>query len=152
MTAKRELVEEVVGLIVELQDTTQSVDEAAADHLGVNLTDLRCLRVVVQDGATSAGDLAEATGLTRAAITFAIDRLERAGLAARTTDVNDRRRTLVEPTDIGRNEVSTLWGPIEEEGVRTLSNYTSAQLHVISDFLQKAITLQQHQALRIKRI
>jgi len=151
MTVKQERVAEVVRLIVELQDATQSVDEAAAAHLGVNLTDLRCLRVVVQDGPTPASDLARATGLTRSAITFAIDRLEKAGLAVRAIDAIDRRRTLVEPTESARRNVASLWGPIEAEGVKTLSRLSSDELAVIADFLHRATKLQNEHARRIKR-
>ncbi|HSJ83578.1 MAG TPA: MarR family transcriptional regulator [Acidimicrobiia bacterium] len=150
MTAKRQLVGEVVALIVELQDATQAVDEAAADHLGVNLTDLRCLRLVLQDGATTATDLAHATGLTRPAITFAIDRLEKAGLAARTSDPTDRRRILVEPTQTARRKVSSLWGPIESAGAEALSRYPANELRILADFLRKATKLQDEHALRIR--
>jgi DNA-binding MarR family transcriptional regulator len=150
MTGKEQLVGEVVALIVELQDATQAVDEAAADDLGVNLTDLRCLRLVLQDGATTATDLAHATGLTRPAITFAIDRLEKASLAMRTADPTDRRRTLVEPTETARSKVSSLWGPIESEGAQTLSRYPANELRVLADFLRKATELQNGHALRIR--
>ena len=150
MTGKEQLVREVVALIVELQDATQAVDEAAADYLGVNLTDLRCLRLVLQDAATTATDLANATGLTRPAITFAIDRLEKAGLAVRTPDPTDRRRILVEPTQPARREVASLWGPIESEGARALSRFPANELGVLADFLRKATKLQDVHALRIR--
>lgn len=150
MSAKEEMVVEVVGLIVGLQDATQAVDEAAADNLGVNLTDLRCLRLVLQDGATTATDLAHATGLTRPAITFAIDRLEKAGLAVRTADPTDRRRTLVEPTETAKRRISSLWGPIESEGAQSLSRYPANELQILADFLRKATTLQNEHALRIR--
>jgi DNA-binding MarR family transcriptional regulator len=150
MTGKEQLVGEVVALIVALQDATQAVDEAAADYLRVNLTDLRCLRIVLQDGATTATDLAHATGLTRPAITFAIDRLEKAGLAVRTADPTDRRRILVEPTQTARRKVSSLWGPLESEGAQALSRYTASQLRIIADFLREATKLQDGHALRIR--
>lgn len=150
MSTKGELVGDVVGLIAELQDATQVLDEAAADYLGVNLTDLRCLRLVLQGGATSATDLAQATGLTRPAITFALDRLEKAGLAMRTADPTDRRRTLVEPTDTARAKVSSLWGPIESEGAKTLSRYLANELQILADFLRKSTALQNKHTLRIR--
>ena len=150
MTGRESLVGEVVALIVELQDATQAVDEAAAEYLGVNLTDLRCLRLVLQDGATTATDLAHATGLTRPAITFAIDRLGEAGLAVRRADPTDRRRILVEPTQTARRKVSSLWGPIESEGAEALTRYPASQLRIIADFLRQATMLQGEHALRIR--
>ena len=50
----------------------------------------------------TAGLLAKLTGLTTGAITAALDRLEKTGLARRVPDAHDRRKVLVELTDAGR--------------------------------------------------
>ena len=49
----------------------------------------------------SAGQLAEAIGLSSGAMTNRLDRLEQAGLIRRVDDPNDRRGVLVEPTEAG---------------------------------------------------
>src|SRR5215813_7664872 len=69
--------------------------QAVAERLGINSTDLECLDSVVLRGPLTAGELADATGLTTGAITGVIDRLERAGFARRERDKDDRRRVLV---------------------------------------------------------
>src|SRR4030081_3058399 len=69
--------------------------QTVAERLGINSTDLECLDCVVLRGPLTAGELAEATGLTTGAITGVIDRLERAGFARRESDGNDRRKVLV---------------------------------------------------------
>jgi DNA-binding MarR family transcriptional regulator len=51
--------------------------------LGINRTDLRCLNIVDNQGPMTAGRLAELSGLTTAAVTTVLDRLERAGYARR---------------------------------------------------------------------
>ena len=68
--------------------------QAVADRLGMNSTDLECLDHISR-GPVTAGRLAKLTGLTTGAITGVIDRLERAGLARRRRDADDRRKTLV---------------------------------------------------------
>src|SRR5262245_7854195 len=49
----------------------------------------------------SAGDLAMDMRLSSGAMTNRLDRLEKAGLVRRLPDPNDRRATLVEPTELG---------------------------------------------------
>jgi DNA-binding MarR family transcriptional regulator len=49
----------------------------------------------------SAGKLAETLRLSSGAMTNRLDRMETAGLIRRVPDPNDRRGTLIEPTDLG---------------------------------------------------
>lgn len=152
MKPKGELVQEVVALIVEMQDATMAVDGAAAAYLGVNLTDLHCLNLVVQRGPLTPGELAAATDRTPAAITVVVDRLERAGLAQRAADPDDRRRVLVEPTEQATQHISALWGQIEDEGVELLATFTIDQLKSFAAFLTAGAHLQQKHAHRLRRL
>src|SRR3954469_22481009 len=93
---KRELFTELIDEVRTSQLATDRYDQAVADALGLNRTDMRCADVLDREGPVTAGRLAEATGLTSGAITTAIDRLERAGIARRRPDPGDRRRVLVE--------------------------------------------------------
>lgn len=149
---KDQLIGQVVRFIVEMQDATLAVDEAAATHLGVNLTDLHCLNLMTQRGPLTPGELAAAADRTAAAITVAVDRLERAGLAQRTADPGDRRRTLVKPTEQAIQRISALWGPIEEEGVALLEKFTIDQLQSFVAFLKAGTDLQQRHAHRIRHL
>ncbi|HVR79947.1 MAG TPA: MarR family transcriptional regulator [Acidimicrobiia bacterium] len=151
MNAKAELIQEVAGLIAELQETTQAVDEAAAGYLGVNLTDLRCLALIGR-APMALGQLAAATGRTPAAITIAVDRLETAGLAERIPDANDRRRLLVRPSETAWRQIQVVWGPIGEGGTRLLAGYTSQQLQFLQSFLHEGIELQQQHTQRLQQL
>src|SRR6185295_6821014 len=71
--------------------------QAIADRLGLNTTDLMCLSFLSDTEPLTAGQLAEATGLTTGSVTVMIDRLEKAGYAQREKDPTDRRRVLVRP-------------------------------------------------------
>ena len=70
-------------------------DQAVADYLGINRTDARCLDIIERLGGVTAGRLARESGLSTGAVTTVLDRLERSGLARRTSDPGDRRRVLV---------------------------------------------------------
>src|SRR5580693_1417405 len=69
--------------------------QAVASRLGLSSSDLECLDMIALRGPLTAGDIARATGLTTGAITGVIDRLERAGFAARAHDPADRRKVMV---------------------------------------------------------
>jgi DNA-binding MarR family transcriptional regulator len=57
---------------------------------------------LADEGAQRLGSLATAFGLDPSTITRQVQSLERAGLAARTTDTLDRRASILDLTDEGR--------------------------------------------------
>ncbi|MFF3321974.1 MarR family winged helix-turn-helix transcriptional regulator [Streptomyces sp. NPDC002889] len=132
-----------------LQQSFDVFDEAAAGRLGINRTDLRCLDLVLGAEALSAGELSAALRLSPAATTTVIDRLERAGLVARTRDEANRRRVLVTPTDAARAAEAEVYLPVGEAGAEALGRYDEEQLAVILDFLRAAREVQEAQAARL---
>jgi DNA-binding MarR family transcriptional regulator len=111
--------------------------QAVAARLGMNSTDLECLDHILR-GPVTAGRLAELTGLTTGAITGVIDRLERAGLARRESDPDDRRKTLVRALPAVMERVAPLFEPMERAAMAVLSTYRNDQLALILDFLTRA--------------
>jgi DNA-binding MarR family transcriptional regulator len=109
------------------------MDDAAAKALGINRTDARCLDVIDREGPVPAGRLAVASGLTTAAVTAVIDRLERAGYARRVNDPGDRRRVLVEATPLMRERAAVIWGPFSAFH-DALAKYTAEQLELLIEF------------------
>src|SRR5580693_2437800 len=103
---KRLIFEQLVTEVRRSQNATDRFDQAVADALGLNRTDMRCMDVIEREGPVPAGKLAAATGLTSGAITTALDRLERAGYARRADDPSDRRRVLVELTAKARADAN----------------------------------------------
>src|SRR5579872_4079949 len=71
--------------------------QAVAEHLGLNVTDLKCLDLARSEARLTPSRLAEVTGLTTAAVTTILDRLEQAGFVRRERDPSDRRKILVKP-------------------------------------------------------
>jgi DNA-binding MarR family transcriptional regulator len=139
---RRALVDEVTLELAELQAATDAVDEAVAERLTINRTDLACLTSLYRRGAMSAGQLADESGLTPGAITTALDRLERADYAQRTRDEVDRRRVLVELTARARQAAADLYAPVLEAGRVGYERYSLEELRLLRDFLRRAQRIQ----------
>ena len=148
--ASNDLVERVAGEIALSQSATGAVDEAAADLLGLNPTDLRCMGRLYGHGPSTAGELAAACGLSRGAMTTALDRLERAGYARRVHSEADRRRVVVEVTPHALELMEAIWGPIAQAGKAQLAEYSDDQLTLLLDFLRRGRELQETHAGRVR--
>jgi DNA-binding MarR family transcriptional regulator len=111
--------------------------QVVAERLGINSTDLECLDFVVMRGPLTAGELADATGLTSGAITGVIDRLERAGFAQRERDKNDRRKVRVRALPAVERRIFPLFQPMERAALSALSSYKDGELAFLLNFLTR---------------
>ena len=135
MAKRRQALTAEVGRALQAyQRSTQSFDDEVGRILGLNPTDLRCLDWLTE-GAMTATRLAEATGLSAAATTSMIDRLERKGFVRRQRHDTDRRQVLVELTEEGLERVGRLYGPLVAEGAPLLAGFTTAELATMRDQL-----------------
>lgn len=137
---RQELEAALSAAVTAYQRATDAFDEAVAERFGVNRTDLRCLDLLFHAPMT-AGALAEACGLSPAATTTLVDRLERKGYVRRARDTRDRRRVLVEITDEARDRAWRSYGPLAEDGSHDLARYSDEQVALITDFLQRGRAL-----------
>ena len=119
------------------QRSTQAFDDAIGRALGLNPTDLRCLDWLV-DGPKSAGTLTRGTGLSSAATTTLIDRLEAKGYVRRVLDPSDRRRVLVEMTPEGFERVGRFYGPLVADGSRLLDGFSVDEIERMVCWLEAA--------------
>lgn len=147
--SKSELPGEVARQIRLLQQSFDAFDEAAAVKLGINRTDLRALDIVLGRGPLTAGELTTALRLSPAATTTVLDRLERAGLVARTRDPENRRRVLVAATESAHAAEQEIYRPVGEAGRQALARYDGDQLATILDFLTTARAMQEEYAERL---
>jgi DNA-binding MarR family transcriptional regulator len=123
----------------QLSTATVLFHQAIADRLGMNVTDHKCLDILLWNGPITAGELAGRTGLTTGAITGVIDRLEKAGFARRAKDPGDRRRVIIEP--IGKQIESAIYPLFESMGSASrelCEEYSTDELAVIRDFTMRA--------------
>lgn len=135
-----------------LQNATDLVDEAAAEVMGVNRTDLRILELLSRRGPLSASELADQAHKSRGAMTTALDRLERAELVLRVTNSEDRRGVQVELTALAQAWIGKIWGPLAAEGQALVADFSTEELLVVQRFLERATLLQATHAERIRAL
>jgi DNA-binding MarR family transcriptional regulator len=132
------------------QTSNDNFDQAIADHLGMNRTDMRCIDLIDQAGGMTAGELARAAGLTTGAVTAVVDRLERAGMARRVADPSDRRRVRIETTPRVWELTEPLMMPFLEESWKILDDYGTEELERFAEFIGRVIEVQSRHTQRIR--
>ena len=116
--------------------------QAVANLVGVSITDMKCLDYVDRGGDVTAGDLARLTGLTTGAITAAIDRLEKAGLARRERSETDRRKVFIRTTQSPASErVAPIFDALGKAAQQLTARYTTRELETIKDFCERSIEM-----------
>ena len=98
----------------------------------------------------TAGQLAEATGLTTGAITGVIDRLEKAQVLRRVPDGQDRRKIVIQPTHARDEELWALLSPIAQQTVQLTSRYSDAELAVIADYIGRLVEMTRLETQRLR--
>jgi DNA-binding MarR family transcriptional regulator len=138
-----------VPLIQKFAASVVLLHSTVAGKLGLHVTDLKSLRLLGGDSMT-AGGLGEEVGLTGAAVTALIDRLENAGYVVRQRGSDDRRRVTVHAVPEKLREIDSLY---EEQGARMsklLSKYSAEQFAVITDFLEKTTVILAEEAKKLR--
>jgi DNA-binding MarR family transcriptional regulator len=136
---------EVEGAITRMQAILKQLkraDAAAFAGSDFSLEDYSTLHaLMVQPYPTEAtpAQLAEATSVTRAAMTSRLDRLVSSGLVTREVDPLDRRRVVVRPTASGRGA----WESYVHEGMsreqRLLHALSPRELAQLNTLLRKVV-------------
>jgi len=134
--SREELLSAIIDEVRAAQVATDALDQAVADHIGLNRTDMRALDVLDQRGRLTAGELAEAMHLTSGAITSVLDRLEKAGWAKRVRDPDDRRRVLVEASPKVKALGAEIYGA-PETAFAEFPEYTEEQLEMLLDWTRR---------------
>ena len=135
------------------QAAVDDFDREVARLLGVNETDLRCLDVLIREESEPVTPrlLADRLGLTTGSVTAMLDRLEKIGYLTRSAHPTDKRRLIVRATDLARTRAFELMAPLLEEGSRLLAaRYSSADLNLVSDFLDRTAELQTAHTRRLR--
>jgi DNA-binding MarR family transcriptional regulator len=125
-------------------------EEALADHLGMNVTDLRCLELVLREPGLTPGRLAELTGLTTGAVTGVVDRLELAGFLERRPDPADRRSVTIHPLAARAGELDAARTNVDGELTRLLARHGPAERAAIVAFLGDASAVVAGEASRLR--
>jgi DNA-binding MarR family transcriptional regulator len=147
--AARPLVVEVDRAFRALFSAVVTGLDAAAAHLGINRTDLRCLEVLDRRGPLPAGALAAAVALSAAAVTKIVDRLVALGYVERARDPVDRRRVVVQTTALERARRGEVFMPLVVDGMRLLAEHTDAELHLLRSVLERSAELNRAHVARL---
>ncbi len=134
---RQELTRQLDWALRDLSTSTVLAATTIAQQVGLGPNDLKCAELLVRRGPLTAGQLAEATGLTSGAITGIVDRLEKAGWARRDADLRDRRRVVIHPGPQDTEAVAGLYDSHMQALDQLLSNYTDEQLALILTFVHR---------------
>jgi len=150
----RQRAELLAGLVVEgrqMSTATVMFHQAIADRLGLNVTDHKCMDLLLLKGPLTAGELAGMTGLTTGAITSVIDRLEQAGFVRREDDPHDRRRVIVQVVPKRCRDIERLFEPFAATFGELTTRYKDDELAVILDFMIRTREGLHHATMELRR-
>lgn len=144
------LATKVIGGAREFSIGTVLFHQAVGHLLGVNVTDMKCLDILVLKGSASPTELAEHTGLSSGATTAVIDRLEKARLIQRRPHPKDRRGTILVLTKVARRKLPPLFASLAGAMQALVSSYSDRDLAVLDDFFAKSRLLWQEEREKLQ--
>lgn len=110
----------------------------AAARIEMTDTDIQVMDLLDLTGPSTAGQLADLTGLTTGAITRILDRLEKARLVRRARDPNDGRKVIVR-LEGGKDEMSKVRSILDSAGKmwdEVAARYDDEQIAFLLEFLK----------------
>src|SRR5664279_562856 len=105
--------------------------------VGLNATDMECLRLLFLKGVSTPSELARHTGLTSGATTAMLDRLEKAGLIERRPNPDDRRGTLIDHTKTSDEKAASWFESARKAQDELISSYSEKELEIIVDVFER---------------
>ncbi|HEX4409683.1 MAG TPA: MarR family transcriptional regulator [Xanthobacteraceae bacterium] len=128
--------EHYVPLIREFAARDELFHDAVARKLGLHPTDEKVLRLLGQQ-TVSAGDLADYMGLTGAAVTAMVDRLETLGYVTRERDGADRRRVKIRAVPAKLASINRIYRGLHAAMDAMLADYNEAEFKTVVDYLTR---------------
>ncbi|PJI85991.1 DNA-binding MarR family transcriptional regulator [Yoonia maricola] len=126
LTLEEATPQDLVAACRRLYASIDRLDAKAANTVGVSRNDLRCLNMLAEEPAKPS-KIAEELGLTTGSVTTLLDRLERANLAKRERDPDDRRGIIVRPTPYLFETLGPIYSGVAKEIERTAAEYSTEE-------------------------
>jgi DNA-binding MarR family transcriptional regulator len=125
---------------------------AVAARLALTVTDLQVMDILESTGPSTAGQLADLTGLSTGAVTGMLNRLEQAGFVQRGRDPNDGRKVIVQLAS-GTDEIHKIGAMLDSLGNawdELASDYDDAQIAFLLAFLKRSNAMSRKEILRLQ--
>lgn len=121
-----------------LTKLSSQVTPTIARRASLTPNELRALEQLM-DGPVGPAELARVLGVSSAAVSGIVDRLEQRGHAERSAHGTDRRRTAVTISESGRREVAAYLMPMFRELARLDAGLSEEERAVVDRYLHGAI-------------
>ncbi|MEO0618843.1 MAG: MarR family transcriptional regulator [Pseudomonadota bacterium] len=128
---------DLVAACRRLYAAIDKLDAEAASRVGVSRNDLRCLNLL-ETGPAKPTQISAELGLTSGSVTALLDRLEKADLAKRSPDPDDRRGIIIHPTKHLFAVLGPLYAGVAQQIARVGSEYDPTELELAVKHLNDA--------------
>jgi DNA-binding MarR family transcriptional regulator len=136
-TAPRAGADDVAELVREVYRQATAIAAGLGQATGIHPTDVNAMRVLdAATGRPTMSELGRTLGLSSAAVTGLVDRLEQAGLARRVRADDDRRRVHVEVTERAHGVAASHLAPLMGRIRRAVDEADPEHLPAIARFLR----------------
>ncbi len=144
--------EEFTRELRQFNGLSASFFRAAAARSGMTITDMQVIDILDSTGPSTAGQLADLTGLTTGAITGMLNRLAEAGLVRRERDPNDGRRVIVrlERERDETHKLGTIFDAMTQAWDEMASRYSDEQIAFLLEFLKRSNALSRREMVRLR--
>lgn len=154
---RKDLVESLTEAFRRQSRVTVLMHQAIAQRVGLSAGEHKCLDLLLAEGPLTAGQIADACGITTGAVTGLLDRLEDARFARRERDPHDRRRVIVQ-VEVARvmRDIAPLFRGLAAESEAMLGDYTEKELSFLLAFVTRctefaAAHTQKIRTMRVRR-
>jgi DNA-binding MarR family transcriptional regulator len=128
-------------LLREVIDSSAAYSRMVGSKLAVNETDFTAMQHLIMNGPMTAGQLADAVGVSPGSATVMIDRLESVGHVTREPNPADRRGVLVVPKPESINQAWALIGPLIEASEVALTKLSPSERNAIEIYLDTMLAI-----------
>ena len=134
--SREQWVEELLGLLHRSGEGMTRLGQEMAAASQSHTTDMTAISVLARHrGQLTVGELGSQLGLSKAATTSLVDRLEEAGHVHRVRDTTDRRRWHLEVTDTAHHVAQAVLADFLRRTREALASYNVDELRVARRFL-----------------
>lgn len=132
---------DIRGHVQQLTLRQQRFDRFLSRELAVDHAGLETMDYLISDGSSTPTELARRTGLSTAAMTLVLNRLEQAGHVRRERHPSDGRKLVVTPAERSADQAEHLVEPLIAGVETVIAGLTAEQHHTVEAFLAALINV-----------